>query len=279
MSFYPQPYKYQCGPFALKYGLVMLGLFENEKEIAKRAGSTWWYGTDEIGLAKAAKSFDCRMKYFRRETPELAIKALNEHLRKGLPCILSVDNWEHWFTVINAQHNKYITVDSGLDKVIVIYSATQLIKRWKYVDSENGFVSYDGYALASNFKSLTKAKFSLEKARYVMRDQNIQLAEQWDTYFNDLITICRPRTALSKRTISFNEFLRRHEKLLIKEVANWHGTPTYRELAKVLKNMQFVAEVYDLIIHAEDQKKALVDLASLLMMYACGKYGMDPIYQ
>ena len=25
MSFYPQPYKYQCGPFALKYALVMLG--------------------------------------------------------------------------------------------------------------------------------------------------------------------------------------------------------------------------------------------------------------
>jgi len=96
MSFYPQPYKYQCGPFALKYGLVMLGRFENEKEIGKRAGSTWWYGTDEIGLAKAAKSFECKMKYFRRETPEEAIRVLTDHLRMGLPCILSVDNWEHW---------------------------------------------------------------------------------------------------------------------------------------------------------------------------------------
>ena len=42
--------------------------------------------------------------------------------------------------------------------------------------------------------------------------------------------------------------------------------------------MQFMAEVYDLVIHTEDQKKALVDLSSLLMMYACGKYGMDPLY-
>ena len=278
MSFYPQPYKYQCGPFALKYALVMLGRFENEREIAKRAGSTWWYGTDEIGLAKAAKTYDCRMKYFRRETPDEAIKVLSNHLKSGYPCILSVDNWEHWFTVINEQQGKFIVVDSGLDKVIVIYSARQLTKRWKYVDDETEFTSYDGYALSSKFKPRTKAKFSLEKARYVMRDSNRVLAEKWDTYFNDLITMCRPRTSHITRSISFVEFLRRHEKMLVEEIANWHGQPSYEELKKILKNMRFVSEVYNLVIHTEDQKKTLVDLSALLMMYACGKYGMDPIY-
>ncbi len=278
MSFYPQPYKYQCGPFALKYALVMLGRFENEREIAKRAGSTWWYGTDEIGLAKAAKTYDCKMKYFRRETPDEAIKALSEHLKAGYPCILSVDNWEHWFTVINEQQGKFIVVDSGLDKVIVIYSARQLTKRWKYIDDETGYTSYDGYALSSKFKPRTKARFSLEKARYVMRDSNRVLAEKWDTYFNDLITMCRPRTSHTTKSISFAEFLRRHEKMLVEEVANWHGQPSYEELKKILKNMRFVSEVYNLVIHTEDQKKTLVDLSALLMMYACGKYGMDPIY-
>jgi hypothetical protein len=278
MSFYPQPYKYQCGPFALKYGLVMLGRFENERAIGKKAGSTWWYGTDEIGLAKAAKSFDCKMKYFRRETAEDAIKILNYHIKRGYPCILSVDNWEHWITVINEQRGKFIVVDSALDKVIVIYSHIQLARRWKFIDDETGDISYDGYALISNTKSTTHAKFSLEKAKYVMRDRNKALAEKWDTYFNDLITICRPRFPQSTKTISFNEFLRRHEKLLIKQIANWHGSPTYRELQKILNDMQFVAETYNLVIYDEDQKKALIDLASLLMMYACGKYGMDPIY-
>ena len=67
MSFYPQPNKYQCGPFALKYALVMLGVFASEKSIAKKAGSTWWAGTDEIGLERAANHYDCRLKYFRRE--------------------------------------------------------------------------------------------------------------------------------------------------------------------------------------------------------------------
>ena len=278
MSFYPQPYKYQCGPFALKYALVMLGQFENEREIGKKAGSTWWYGTDEIGLAKAAKSFNCKMKYFRRESPDDAIKALNEQLKQKLPCILSVDNWEHWVAVINQQQNKFIVVDSAFDKVIIILSHAQLTKRWKYVDNENGYVSYDGYALVPKFKPATKANFTLPKARYVMRDRNKKLAIKWDTYFNDLISICRPRLPRAKKVISFTEFLRRNEKLLVEQVANWHGSPDYGELKKILKNMQFVAEVYDLVIYSEDQKKALVDLASILMMYSCGKYGMDPIY-
>ena len=278
MSFYPQPYKYQCGPFALKYGLVMLGRFENEKTIGKRAGSTWWYGTDEIGLAKAAKTFDCKMTYFRRETPDEAIKALSRHLKRGWPCILSVDKWEHWISIVKVQQGKFIVFDSILDKVIAIYGARQLAIRWKYIDEDSGEISYDGYALIPNTKPATKPNFTLEKVKYVRRKRNRRLAVKWDTYFNDLISICRPRYPNSRSVISFNEFLRRNEKMLVEQIAYWHGNPTYSELEKLLHDLQFMAEVYDLVIHSEDQKKALVDLTSILMMYACGKYGMDPIY-
>ena len=276
MSFYPQPFKYQCGPFALKYALVMLGRFESENFIAKKAGSNWWYGTDEIGLERAAKHFNCRMKYFRRETGPDAIKALTQHLRKGYPCILSVDDWGHWITVVNWQQGKYVVVDSSLDRVITINSANQISRRWKYI--ENSFRSYDGYALIPNFKVITKAKLTLAKARYVMSKRNRDLARNWDTYFNDLTAICRPMTSLSVYTISFAEFLRRHEKMLVEQVAYWHGSPNYSELRKVLNSMKFVAEVYNLVIYEEDRKKALVDLTSLLMMYTCGKYGMHKIF-
>jgi hypothetical protein len=218
------------------------------------------------------------MKYFRRETPKEALKVLKDQLRQGYPCILSVDNWEHWFTIINVQQNKFIVVDSGLDKVIETFTPNQIIKRWKYFDDETGDISFDGYALIPKFKVTTKANFTLETVKHVMHDRNKNLAEKWDTYFNDLINICRPHSPNSYKTISFNEFLRRHESILVREVANWHGTPTYKELKKILNNLKFVAEVYDLVIFVEDQKKALIDLAAILMMYACGKYGMDPIY-
>ena len=278
MSFYPQPSEYQCGPFALKYALVMLGRFESEKIIAKKAGSNWWYGTDEIGLEKAAKYFDCRMKYFRRETPTDAIKSLTQHLRKGYPCILSVDDWEHWITVVNWQQGKFIVVDSSFDDVIIIYSANQITRRWKYIDPDNSFRSYDGYALIPNFKTNTKASFTLSEARFVMSKRNRELAKNWDTYFNDLISICRPLNSQSLHTISFAEFLRRNEKLLIERVGYWHGSPSNNELRKILDNLNFVAEIYNLVIYEEDKRKVLVDLTSLLMMYSCGKYGMSKIY-
>ena len=278
MSFYPQPNKYQCGPFALKYALVMLGRFESENQIGIKAGSNWWYGTDEIGLSKAAKYYDCKMKYFRREKPKDAIKALTEQIKKGYPCILSVDDWEHWFAVVNFQQGKFIVIDSFLGKVITIYTPNQLLKRWKYYDEENDDISYDGYAIIPQFKVTTKAKFTLDKARFVMDSRNQKLAKNWDTYFNDLIAICHPRHANTTHLISFRDFLRRYEKLLVSQVANWHGMPTHRELKKILSNFQFMADVYDLVIHADEQKKALIDLTSILMIYACGKYGMDEIY-
>lgn len=278
MSFYPQPNKWQCGPFALKYALVMLGVFVAEKSIIKKAGSTWWSGTDEIGLARAAKYFDCRLKYFRRETGSDGVKALIQHLKKGYPCILSVDNWEHWLTVINWQQGKFILIDSAKDKVIGVYSARQITSRWKYIDPDNDFKSFDGYALIPNFKIRTRAKFTLSKARYVMHKKNNDLAKHWDTYFNDLISICKPRTAASIHTISFGEFLRRYEKMLVEEVSYWHGVPSLSELRNIVDKMKFIADVYNLVIHIDEHKKALVDITSLLMMYSCGKYGMEKIY-
>jgi hypothetical protein len=169
-------------------------------------------------------------------------------------------------------------IDSSLDKVIVVYSANQIIKRWKYIEYDDDLKSFDGYALIPNFKVKTKAKLTLAKAKFVMQKKNNDLAEKWDTYFNDLVTICRPLTATALHTISFNEFLRRHEKMLVEQVVNWHGAPTYAELKNLLKKMKFIAEVYNLVIYKEDQKKALIDLSSILTIYSCGKYGMKKIY-
>ncbi|MCF8242918.1 MAG: BtrH N-terminal domain-containing protein [Melioribacteraceae bacterium] len=276
MSFYPQPNRYQCGPFALKYALVMLGIFKNENQIGIIAGSTWWAGTDEIGLARAARRFNCRMKHFSADNPHEAKKLLNQELKKGHPCVLSVSNWNHWLTVVNHTSGKYIVIDSELDKVISIQSPIKLMRKWKYADEE--ITSYDGYALYPKFKVQTRAKFTIQKAHELMLDTNDRLAKRWDQYFNDLITICRPRTKLTTNFITFKDFLRRNENQLIHQVANWHGNPSYAELKKILYNMKVIADIYDLIVPWDLEKRALIDLSSILMMYACGKYGMDKIY-
>jgi hypothetical protein len=278
MSFYPQPNKYQCGPFALKYALVMLGVFKDEDQIGIIAGSTWWSGTDEFGLARAARRFNCKMKHFQSSNKDDARRMLIQELKKGHPCILSVKNWEHWNTVVSYQKGKYVVIDSELDKVVSVLTSYSLLRRWKYFEKGNDITSYDGYALIPKFKVHTRAKFTPDKARVVMYDKNEDIAKKWDQYTNDLITICKPRTKLSLNIITFSEFLRRNEENLVKRVANWHGEPTYSELKKILANMKFIADVYDLIIAIDDEKRAAIDLASILMMYSCGKYGMNPIY-
>ncbi len=278
MSFYPQPDKYRCGPFALKYALVMLGVFKHEDQIAYIAGSNWWDGTDEFGLAKAAKKFNCSMKPFQSSNAKDALRMLNERLKKRIPCVLSVNNWEHWMTVISYSKGLYVFVDSEEEKVIAIKTASQLLRYWRYKNVDDNIISYDGYAIQSQFRKYTKATFTVQKARELMYKKNEELARKWDQYFTDLITICKPRTKLTTNMITFPEFLRRNEANLVERVADWHGTPKYNEIKKILYNMEFVADIYDLIIPLEDEKKVLIDITSILMMYACGKYGMDKLY-
>ena len=176
MSFYPQPDKYRCGPFALKYSLVMLGIFKHEDEIALKAGSNWWAGTDEIGLSKAAKSFKCKMDYFQSSNPSDARRELNKNLKKNYPCILSINNWEHWISVINYSKGKYVLMDSELEKVMKVVTPSQLQRLWKYKDYYTGVISYDAYVLKPKFKVLTKAKIAPSKAETLMkrRMENLQ---------------------------------------------------------------------------------------------------------
>lgn len=278
MSFYPQPNSYQCGPFALKYALIMLGIFKDEDEIGITAGSTWWGGTDEIGLARASRRYNCKMKYFQSSNPNDARRALNELLKKRIPCILSVNNWGHWLTVVSYSKGNYVVVDSELDDVITVFNSKQLLRKWKYKDPYDGRISYDAYALLPLFKVDTRAKFTIEKAIELSYEKNKDLARKWDEYFMDLISVARPRTKLTLNYITFSEFLRRNRKNLVSRVANWHGMPSASELNRILHHMKFIADVYDLIIPIEDEKKALIDMSAVLMMYSCGKYGMDPVY-
>ncbi len=54
MGINPQPNKWQCGPFALKHALMMLGRIVGEKELSRKAGTHWCAGTDEIKLARGS---------------------------------------------------------------------------------------------------------------------------------------------------------------------------------------------------------------------------------
>jgi hypothetical protein len=283
MGLYPQPNKWQCGPFALKHALIMLGKFIDEKDVSRIAGTHWWAGTDEVKLARAARKYDCSMKMVRRTNALRAKRELLLALKRGYPCLLCVDGWSHWITIVGAERGKFIYIDSSTAPVVRVEEWRALKRRWVYreVDSDDPSETktlFDLHPLIPQFRMRTHARFSLKRARFLRRPENRAFATYWDEYFTDLVAICTPRTPRSSNVIPMGAFLRRHGAMISKQVAFWHGGVTPQRLDRVLRNFRFVADTYDLVIRAGDEKRAIAALSSNLSLWASAKYGVDPVF-
>lgn len=284
MSISPQPNLWQCGPFALKHALVALGVFADEHQITKIARTRSSYGTDEVQLARAAKSFDCRLPLVRRHEAEQARRELMSYLRKGIPALICVHEWSHWVTVVKAERSRFIILDSRDDAVLTIVSWADFRNRWVYyeqdeVDPEYWHSFYDFHPVVPKSRVRTKAKFSIARAKFLRRKENRTLARNWDEYVVDLLTICKPRTSLSTQVMSMGEFFRRHEELILNQVDYWHGGIERGHADKVLSNMHFVADTYGLVIHKEDEKRAIAGITAILSLWAAAGYGANPVYE
>lgn len=283
MGLYPQPNKWQCGPFALKHALVMLGKIVDEKHAARIAGTHWWAGTDEIKLARAARAYDCEMKVVRRTSSLRARRELLLALKKGHPCLLCVDGWSHWITVVGAERGNLIYIDSSCAPVVRVDTWRRLKKRWVYheVDTDDPAETkhlYDLYPVVPRFRVKTKARFSLKTARYLRRPENRSFAAHWDEYFTDLCQICTPRTPLSSKVLSIGELLRRHGTMIQTQVCFWHGAVRPAHVTRVLRNMKFIAGTYDLVVRDEDEKRAIAAITANLSLWAAGKFGVEKVY-
>lgn len=283
MGIYPQPNIWQCGPFALKHGLLMLGIFADEKDITKIAGTHWWTGTDDIQLTRAAHAFRCDLQMIRRHDADRARRELSSYLRRGIPSLLCVYGWSHWVTAVKAESGKFILLDSKDKAVLTILTWNQLKERWVYYERDEHDRShhhswYDFHPIVPRFRIRTKAKFSLARARFLRRSQNRNLSKQWDVYVADLLTLCKPRTPLSERIITLGEFLRRHEAMIIDQLNTWHGDIEPRAAARILKNLHFVADTYGLVISKDDEKRTIAGITALLTLWASSKYGVQTVY-
>jgi hypothetical protein len=283
MGLYPQPNKWQCGPFALKHALIMLGQFVDENEISRIAGSHWWAGTDEIKLSKAAKAFHCDMKVIRRKNSVRAKRELLGMLKSGYPALLCVDDWNHWITVVGAERDRFITIDSKQAPVVCIESWVELRRRWVYREpdpDEPGMrvELYDLHPVIPKFRVWKKAHFSLKRAHYLRRPENKAFAKSWDEYFTDLAHICVPRTPRAGKVYTMGELLRRHGTMIRGQIAFWHGSVSKEKVGKILRNMQFVADTYDLVVRAEDEKRAIAAITANLALWAASSFGIDAVY-
>ncbi len=283
MGLYPQPNKWQCGPFALKHALVMLGKIVDENEVSRVAGTHWSAGTDDRKLARAARKYDCDMTMTRRTNPLHARRELLLALKRGYPVLLCVDRWSHWITVVGAEREKFIYIDSRKAPVVRIDSWKALKKRWVYLEPSRNHVRervtlYDLHAVVPRYHIRTKARFSLKRARYLRRRENRAFARHWDEYFNDLSYICTPRTPLSEKVFPMGELLRRHGTMIRAQIAYWHGNVKAARMRRILRNMQVVADTYDLVIRKDDEKRSIAAITANLSFWAASKFGIGEVY-
>ena len=115
---YAQPNSWQCGPFALKHALLVYGRVTHEDDLARLAGSTESVGTDERGLARALEAHGGTLKIIRRRTRLGARRELTSWLRRGVPVLLCVDQWDHWITAVADLGPRVALFDSHFDNAV-----------------------------------------------------------------------------------------------------------------------------------------------------------------
>jgi hypothetical protein len=223
------------------------------------------------------------MRIVRRKNALRAKRELLLSLKRGFPAVLCVDGWSHWITVVGAERGKFIYMDSREQPVICIDRWRTLKRRWIYneVDEDDPTQTetlFDLHLVIPRFRARTKAHFSLKRARYLRRRENHAFAMHWDEYFNDLTHICQPRTPKSERVFPLGELLRRHGTMIKTQIVFWHGDVKREQVARMLRNLQFVADTYALVVRKEDEKRAIVAITANLALWAASKFGVGAVY-
>jgi hypothetical protein len=274
VGFYPQSNKWQCGPFALKHALAIVGRFVDEDALTKVARTTK-DGTDERMLTRAASHSECELIEIRKHDEDAAHRALTTALGKGKPCLICINQWGHWVTIVghDSRRQRFVVIDSEKNPVVRIPAWSELKRRWVYNEYDrDGKLQqfYDLYVLKPRFRVQTKANFSLKRAQFLRRSGNSSFIKHFDEYVSDLVNIARPGSTRSggSEAISMAEFLRRHRKMLLETIQYWHGQTTEAKLRRVLSNMRFVAETYGLVIRQAEEKRTIAAFAALLMTWA-----------
>lgn len=254
-----------------------MGRLANESEISRVASTHWAVGTDASKLARAAHHFNCDLPIIRRRDEEGAFRSLSQYASKRVPCLLCLDDWGHWVTVVRNDRDRFVMLDSKTDPVLQVINWPTLRKRWRYQEkSQKPF--FDLLPVRSRSTTHALADFSVVRAKFLRRPENHLLANYWDDYLEDLMKICEGASKRFHSTIPMSEFLRRNQELFISRIAYWHGHIDPSAVRKLVGNFRFVASTYGLKLPAPHQKQALIDMSILIAMWTSSKKGIDPIY-
>jgi len=74
------------------------------------------------------------------------------------------------------------------------------------------------------------------------------------------------------------ELLRWHGAMIRAQIAYWHGKVNTTHMNRILRNLQFVADTYDMVIRKDDEKRAIAAITANLSLWAASKFGVGEVY-
>lgn len=120
-----------CGIASIANALEVLGIRRTQREIAKLCHVTPSAGTDEVEMMRALLANGLQVDEGFFEWGKDGYWWVLDSLAKGRPCILCVDDDEHWVTAIGAAgDNAVIVFDPSRNYGIEVHNQTTLCKRW-----------------------------------------------------------------------------------------------------------------------------------------------------
>jgi ABC-type bacteriocin/lantibiotic exporter with double-glycine peptidase domain len=132
---------WSCGAAALVTAALSLGREITESQ-ARELTDTSWDGVDEDQLKTAILTLGFRPEVLHSSDRDGAWNRLVDFLRRGIPCLLCVDEWEHWVTAVGVNRDRVVVVDPE-DVGKTELSRGELLARWENPKEDRTF-----YAIA-----------------------------------------------------------------------------------------------------------------------------------
>jgi hypothetical protein len=264
---YQQSTSYECGPYALKHALKMLGVFVDERRLGRLAGTTP-AGTDELQLARAADRVGCDLPLLRAAEPAQARRLLTAQLARGIPSLLCVDQWDHWIAVVGGDGERFAILDSAVPAVAAPIDWEKLAARWAYREAAAGAPApalYDLHPVIPRGNTPGRARVGADAASRLAHPRRASLMRDWSAFARPLLALAAPAAPGNGEptAVDLSRLLHERRDWLLARATGVN--PAYRPAAaRLLDEMRLVAHLYGLRVLREKSRPVLDGVAALM---------------
>jgi len=254
-----------CGPTSLGMCLGILGIYADQRDLARAAGKPWRVyatGLDEKDLKKAAAKYGVKCEYVSetdRRKGQSFVRRLATHLNAGNPLVLLTLNFNHWVAVIGWAKERCIIFDP-LDNDLAFSrwsERTLLRKSWNETEDDEP----DAYfAILTSRKDGKPARWNPTEAFLDLCEKGSE--EAAETMANDLIEMAgRAATSAPKgRTALLADILADEKRAIVDSVVHWTASDAVDDddIEELYDDYTAIAGAAGIRVPASTSRSALV---------------------